>query len=501
MIKNTTVQQILAKYKPVWALSYVNNLAAWDLETYMPEAGAKTRGAALAQMQVLIQKFFTEKDFVKFLDAAEADQDKLNDTEKGIIRSLRHSLDSYLKLPTEFLENFSETTNEAQVAWRKARENDDWQLFAPHLEKIYQLTREKADYLGYEEHPYDALLDEYEEGETSTNLDKYFAEIKPFLEDLLGYIKKSNNYQEEHELANEKYDKQALKQLDDTVLALFNYPIDRLRLDESTHPFTQSLSIDDVRITTRYPGSDYAGTLQSTIHEFGHALYELQINKDLQYTPIGSASSLGIHESQSRFWENFIGRDQAFLNLIYEKIQALSPDIANYSIDDHYQYFNNVSPSLIRTEADEVTYHFHIMIRYEIEKKLLEKELDINDAPAYWNQLYMQYLGVSSDNFKQGILQDIHWSMGAIGYFPTYSTGTVLSATIKQQLEADLGNIAKLINDKQDGFDKIKGWLAENVHQYGATYTFHKFVKMLTDKDFSSVPWQNYLTKKYKQLY
>lgn len=496
---NKVISQILEKYKIIWALNYASDLANWDLSTYMPEDGAIAKGEALAKMNSLRQSLFLDKEFVNLIKQAEKEK-SLNDSEKGIVRMLERSLKRYEKLPPEFLEEFSRTVSQSHGIWIKAKKENNFSLFAPCLEKIVDLALRQSEYMGYKKHPYDALLDDYEEHLLASEVEIYFDSIRDFLIDLLGYIKKSPKYLSEHGLEKERYNKGKMERLNLEILRFFNADSKKLRLDASVHPFTQYIGPSDARITTRYHETDFGRSMFATIHEFGHALYDLNCNPGLSYTPVDRGSSLIIHESQSRFWENAIGRSKEFAEKFYGEIIALDPGMNKYSLEDIYLYFNSVKPSLIRVEADEVTYHFHIMIRFEIEKALLEKSIKVKDLPEIWNEKYKKYLGIMPKYASEGVLQDVHWSLGNIGYFPTYSPGTALSAQWKFYLEKDLGSIDMLIKE-DGGIGKIQDWLKNKIHQYGSTYTYKDLVKKTTGEEFTAKYFKDYLAEKYKKIY
>jgi carboxypeptidase Taq len=272
-----------------------------------------------------------------------------------------------------------------------------------------------------------------------------------------------------------------------------------LRIDTAAHPFSLSLDPGDHRITTRYSEKDFKQPYSSTTHEFGHALYNMQCHEDLCYTPIWGGSSLVIHESQSSFWENLVGRSKEFIALFYKEIYRTGIQ-DKHKLEDIYEYFNLVRPSLIRTEADEVTYHLHILIRFEIEKEIMEGKINAKDLQKIWKNKYKSYLGIEPARESEGVLQDVHWSQGLIGYFPTYSIGTALSAMWGNKIEKDLGNLKELLKNK-DGIKKIKEWLKKNIHQYGSTFTFKELVRKTCGEDFDSKYLLNYLEKKYKELY
>jgi carboxypeptidase Taq len=474
-----TIIKILDYYKNLWAISHVSAVSHWDLETYMPKKGVEARGQALGRLAVIRQKMFLDPTFANLISTV--DKQKLNDYESGVIRVLNKSLDFYKKIPSTFLEDFENLTNTATVVWREAKEKEDFKIFQKPLSKIFDMNRQMAEYLGYKDSPYDALLDLFEEDLTSKSVNQFFSEIKEPLQILLKQITSSKKYQRTHWLENAKYDKNEMSKLNDKVLKSLWPDSDRLRLDISTHPFTTSFGNNDTRITTWYHEKDFARSLLATIHEFGHALYDLQSADNLEMTPIAGGSSLVVHESQSRFWENHIGRSREFITKFKKDMEKVVAK--KLSVEDLSLYFNKVSPSLLRVEADEVTYHFHIMLRYEIEKDIIEGKLKVKDIKEVWNTKMKDYLGIVPKKDSEGVLQDIHWSGGSVGYFPTYSLGTFLGAQWEEKITGD-----------------PKKWLGEHVHKYGSTYTMPELLKknkMVYDPTVNL----NYLQQKYSKLY
>lgn len=493
---NKNIKSVLQKYESIWAIDHVSYLSSWDLETYMPSMGSKPRGMAMAKLSVLRQTLLLDSIFVQEVESLAQDKG-LNDYEKGIVRMLKRELDQYQKLPPQFIEVYEKLINESQIAWRDARQKNKFEIFAPFLEKIVAINRRKADFLGFADHPYDALLNLYEEGLTTKDLDKYFYEVREFVLELLQKIRRKPDYSQTNALVSMKYDIQKATELSEYILELFGWDKSNLRLDVSTHPFTESMASKyDVRITTRYEGTNFGSSTGSTIHEYGHALYEMQTDSDLEYTPIGRPSSLTLHESQSRFWENMIGKNPTFLSKILAKVKTLGDEFSSLEVDDLNEYFGLVSPGLIRVEADEVTYHLHILIRFEIEKGLMDGSIHVKDVRGAWNSMYEKYLGIKPSSDALGVLQDVHWSMGAIGYFSTYSLGTVVSAIWKERIEHDIGLIEEILK-KDNGFEQIQNWLEKNIHQYGSTYTFKELISKSAGQEFSIEPWKKYLEHKY----
>ena len=475
--KNPTILKILDKYKDLWSLSHISALGHWDLETYMPQAGATARGTAMGRLATIRQKLFLQKDFVRLIHKSE--NLKLNDYEAGVRRMLLRSLKFYEKLPPKFIEEFENLTSKSTVIWAEAKNKNDFKLFEPSLKKIFDMNRQMSDYLGYIKSPYDALLDQYEEGLTSKSVNQFFSKISKPLQTLLKNITTSEKYSKTHFLESTKYDKGKLEELNRKILKDF-WPefSENFRLDVSSHPFTTSFSNTDTRITTWYHECDFARSLMATVHEFGHALYDLQSADELEMTPIAGGSSLVIHESQSRFWENHIGRSKNFIKKYFGDIKN-TVHRSRFTVDDVYCYLNQVKPSLLRVEADEVTYHFHIMLRFEIEKGIIENKDRVRDLREIWNSKMKEYLGIVPKKDSEGVLQDIHWAHGSVGYFPTYSLGTFLAA---------------------NWIDKDKKWLKEHIHKYGSTYTLEDLLKKNKMK-FDPLVNLKYLEEKYSKIY
>ncbi|HYB66753.1 MAG TPA: carboxypeptidase M32 [Candidatus Acidoferrales bacterium] len=491
MSQNQAITEIAEKYKPLWALDSVGALLEWDMETYMPLGSSSQRGFALAQTQLIKQDRMVQ--LAELAQKAEKSSG-LNEYEKGFVRVLRHDLDYYLKLPPKLMEDILRTGTEGTVVWREARKKSDFSMFQPYLEKMINLKRQEAEKLGYEGHPYNALLDRYEEGLTISDVDRIFSPLAPALKGILDKVLSARKFPSTHPLEEMSYEQAAMKRVNEGVLRLLQMPEKTFRMDVSTHPFTTSMSIEDVRITTRYEGKDFKASLYSTVHESGHAIYDLQVDPSLDYTPLSRATSLGVHESQSRFWENFIGRSREFINLVCPTLKANLPFVAPYSENEIYRYVNSVKPSLIRVDADELTYNFHIMLRYELEKKLIGGEVEVSEAPSMWKDLMEKYLGVRPQNDAEGILQDVHWSGGMIGYFATYSLGNIIAGMINNHIRKDLD--LKTTVAKGD-FRKVKDWLKEKIHRHGAIYSPKELQTKLFGEQYNPQGLINYLQEKY----
>ncbi len=378
------------------------------------------------------------------------------------------------------------------MVWREARRESNFEKFKPYLSKIVELERVIADKLGYEGHPYNALLDLYEEGFTVNDADNVFNTLLPNLKSILEKVLSESRYPSKHPLEDVPYDVNAMKSINEELLKILDMPVGtRFRMDVSTHPFTTSMSINDVRITTRYEGKDFRSTMFSVIHESGHAMYELMIDPSLEMTPVGRGVSMGVHESQSRFWENVIGRSREFVHLIYPLLKERLPFLKGYGEEDIYKYFNIVRPSLIRVDADEVTYNFHIALRYEIEKGLIAGKLDVSDLPSLWNDFMDKYLGVRPRNDAEGVLQDIHWSQGSFGYFPTYTLGNVIAGMIYAKLPGLRDKVAS------KRFNEIREFLRDRICKHGAIYPPKELLIRSFNDTYNPTYLLNYLREKY----
>lgn len=488
---NPVIKQIVESYKPIWALGHASALFEWDLETCMPLDGSKSRGFAQAEVALMTQQ--------RILNLAEpvtrAEQlDNLTEYEKGMIRAIKRDLEYFLKIPPDLVEELHKTATEATVVWREARRKSDFSLFRPHLEKVMELKRREAEKLEFEGHPYNALLDLFEEKLTTEDVDRIFSSLLPDLKRILSKILSSGSFTNEHELEEIEYKEEAMKEVNREVLRILDMPDKRFRMDTSTHPFTSGLSLDDVRITTRYEGKNFKETIFSVIHECGHALYDLQIDHNLEYTPIAGGASLGIHESQSRFWENMIGRSRGFTKLLYPTLRKNLTFMSQFSEEDVYRYFNLVRPSLIRVAADEVTYNFHIAIRYEIEKKLIGGEATVSEVPAIWDDMTEEYLGVRPKKQAEGALQDVHWSGGMVGYFPTYTLGNVIAAMVNDRLREDL-KVEDVV--RRGEMAPIRNWLRDKIHRWGSTYSPKELQEKIFRETYNPKHLLDYLEQKY----
>jgi len=496
LFEDPDIKKILEHYRIIWALGHAGSLMSWDMETYMPEEGVQERALASREISLLSQKLLLDEKFVELVEKASV-KENLNEYERGVVRVLERRIRIYKKLPPELVGELAKTRVEAQNVWKNARAKNDFSMFKPYLEKAFELARKVAEYLEYDDEPYDALIDLYEEDMRTKMVVQMFDSIIPELKKALDKVLNEENslYPRTHPLEERKYVREEIEKLNRRILDTLGFPWSRGRLDVSPHPFTDDLGIKDVRITTRYEGFDFKRTVYATIHEFGHALYELQVDERFMATPLAGGVSLGIHESQSRFWENIIGRTMAFVKILSKLIEEASPSLGKIGIEELYSYVNTVKPSLIRVEADELTYNFHILLRFNLERMLLNKEINVDELPEYWNNMMDEYLGIKPKTFSEGVLQDIHWSGIMIGYFPTYSLGNVIAAQIRHYLQKDLGELSEVIMEEK--LKLIKEWLKEKIHKYGSLYKPQELLEKSFGEPMNPEYFKEYINEKF----
>ncbi|HSX12116.1 MAG TPA: carboxypeptidase M32 [Rhabdochlamydiaceae bacterium] len=485
-------------------LNSVSMLLGWDQETYMPHQAIEFRSEQQEYLASLIHK---EKTGVKFSKALS----KLIDIESGAIKDTTLSAErkaalkewrrDYLqvvKLPTSFVKKWSKATSMGPHIWMQAKEKNDFALFRPQLEAIVALVRKKADLLGYKDHPYDALIDTYEPETTTAQITTLFSNLKTVLKELLKKILEKPAVNESFLYLNYPHEKQL--HFVHGLLKTMGFDKSFSRLDQSAHPMCIGLHPTDTRMTTRVHPNKIMMNIFSVVHEGGHGLYHHGLPKEHFGTPLSEAASYGIDESQSRIWETIIGRSLPFWNHFYPLLQKEFPEnLATVSLSDFYRAINSVKPSFIRTDADEVTYNLHIIVRFELEKALVDGSLKVKDLPEAWNAKMQEYLGIVPTTFAEGCLQDIHWSIGAMGYFPTYTLGNLYSA---QFFEAFIHKHPAWDQKIASGdFSQLRTFLYENIHRFGREYTAAELIQKVTGKPLSERPFIGYLEKKYKAIY
>ena len=463
----------------------------------MPPKGYAARGRQLATLAGQAHALLTSNEYSQLLQALSAAQD-LTDVQAANVRLSGEDFEKASRLPDAFVEALTQATSTALHAWSAARSQGDYSIYAPQLDQMIALKRQQADLYGYEAHPYDALLDDYEKGATTALLDGMFARLREELPPMLQAIAAAPQVNDQ--FFHQHFPKEAQWAFSLEVLKAIGYDFDAGRQDYSEHPFTTSFAPADVRVTTRVHEDNLAALLWSSIHEGGHALYEQGL-PDTQYgMPLGAAASLSIHESQSRLWENFIGRGPAFWKHFYPVLQQGFPEqLGNVTQEAFYAGMNKVQPSLIRTESDELTYHFHVMIRYEIEKGLMENSITTAELPDIWREKYQQYLGITPPDDVQGILQDVHWSHGSFGYFPTYSLGSFYAAQFWEEAQKRLPD---LLTDIEHGrFDSLLHWLRKGIHLHGRRYRSEALCERITGRGLDISSFMRYAREKYSDIY
>ena len=476
-------------------------LLGWDQQTCMPPGGAGTRAAQMGTLSKIAHELFVSPATGRLLAEAEAEGAGLDYDSDGaaLLRAARHDYDLEARLPTDLVVETAQTTALAFEEWHPARAASDYRRFAPWLGRIVALARRRAEALGYGEHPYDALLDEFEPGMRTSQLRAIFDELKAALIPMVRAVAGQADRVDDAVLKRD-FDEGRQEEFSRAVAQRLGYDFARGRLDRSAHPFSQGMGRGDVRITTRYERNWLPAALFGTIHETGHALYEQGVAPELDDTLLGTGASLGIHESQSRLWENLVGRSRGFWSPFFPRLQAGFPQaLAGVDAEAFYRAVNRCGPSLIRVEADELTYNLHIIIRFEMELGLLSGEIGIDDAPAAWNERYQAYLGITPPDDRQGILQDVHWSGGSIGYFPTYTLGNLMSVQFFDRAVAERPDIPAGIESGE--FGALLDWLRDRIHRHGRKYLPDELVRRVTGGPLRTEPYLGYLRRKYGELY
>ena len=492
------IQALKAYISKIEELEKLLAMTYWDMKVCMPSKGTEDRANTLGFLSGEVFSLITNEKVKSFLDYFEPLRDELSTVDNAMIRKLKRNYSEIKNIPEKRYKEYSIATSLSEAAWEEAREKNNFKLIEPHLKKVVEFQREFAEYYGYEENKYDALLGQYEEGLTVKKLDKIFGELKEGILKILDHIKASGKKIDKSFL-NNKFDIESQKELSLFLLDRIKFDMNAGRLDETTHPFTTNFGNKDVRITTHYYEEDILSNIYSVIHEGGHGLYEQHISDELIGTGLAMGTSMGIHESQSRFYENMIGRSEAFLGVILAYLKEKFKVFEDVSLEKFYEAVNYVEPSLIRIEADELTYSLHIIIRYEIEKALINGEIEVSDLPKVWNKKYVEYLGVEPKNDREGILQDMHWSAGSFGYFPSYALGNIYGGQfLKKILEENKDAISNLSNGDTS---YIGEWLKNNIHQYGAIYRPTELIKKVTGEELTTKPFLDYLEAKYKKIY
>jgi carboxypeptidase Taq len=482
-------------------LESIEALLGWDERTYMPLAAGSYRAEQMTYITGEVHKKRTSPrlgELLEQLAGSDLAKDPHSDT-GTTIRQLRRDYQKRVKLPQRLVEELTRESVLGQQAWVKAREANDFASFAPNVEKLYSLVREKAQALGYDKHLYDALLDEFEPDAKTADVARVLAELREELVPLVQAISDSGR-NPPVEILKREYPKASQESFGRAAATAIGFDFEAGRLDVTHHPFCSGMGPHDCRITTRYDERFFPSAFFGTLHESGHAIYDQGLRSDQYGLPQGSYVSLGIHESQSRMWENSVGRGRAFWQHFFPKLQAAFPSaVGEVSLDDWFFAINSVQPSLIRVEADEATYNLHIIVRFELEQALLTGDLKIADLPGAWREKYKQYLGIEPPNDANGVLQDVHWSAALIGYFPTYSLGNLYCAQLFEKADEQLGGLNEQF--ARGEFTQLKEWLQKNIHQRGQNYSATELVQLVTGKPLSHEPLMRHLRGKLEPLY
>lgn len=492
-------QLFIEKVKEIHKIGAIQGHLGWDQETIMPPKGAKARSEILSWLAKEQHARVTDSDFGEMITQLEKSSD-LDENQLANVREMRRRYDKAVKLPSDFVANYALARSQALVAWQEARAASDFTMFQPHLEKLVEMTNQKIDYYGIETTRYDVLLDEYEFGMKVSDYDPLFAGLKSRLVPLLQNIMEAKKINPDPTLPNDvTFPVEAQTEFCKLVSNAMGFDFEAGRMDASTHPFSAGLWPGDTRFTTRFDEQDPFSCLYAVMHETGHALYEQGLDANHSFTPRGDAVSLGVHESQSRFWENQIGRTPAFWKVVLPWFKQQFPNAPEWSPDELNKIANCVEPGFIRVEADEVTYNLHIMLRYELEKKIFNENLSVKDIPSTWNHMFKEWFGIEVTEDRMGCLQDIHWSMGAFGYFPTYTLGNLYAAQLLEAMSQEIGDVDAII--ETGDWSPMLDWLRPKIHLQGSKLTPSDLIEQATGVPPTPQPFIDYVESKYSKLY
>jgi len=473
---------------------------SWDQQVNMPRGGAEARGQQLATLSKITQEKFISDEVGKLIEDLKtefAGADPASD-DAATVRVAARNYDKAKRVPPAFVAETAVVTSKAFEKWVEAKGKSDFSIFEPHLEKVFDLTRKYISFFPPADHPYDTLLDDYEPGMKTADVKEIFSALRPKQVELIKAITASKQVKDD--FLHKKYNEKKMMDFGVDVITKYGYDWNRGRQDKAPHPFETTFSVNDVRITTRFEADNPAATLFSTMHEAGHGMYEQGINPAYERTPLAGGTSLAVHESQSRMWENLVGRSLPFWEHFFPALKKAFPSQLNgVGLKAFYKAINKVEPSLIRVNADEATYNLHIMLRLELEIAIIEGKVAIKDLPEVWNAKMQEYLGITPPNDAKGVLQDIHWSSGLIGYFSTYALGNLVSAQLWEKINKDIKNLDDQI--RKGNFSELLGWLRTNIHQHGHKYDPQVLVKNVTGSKITPEPYVRYLTRKYSEIY
>lgn len=503
-----TLELLTTRLLEIQRINSAASVLSWDQETYMPAGGGQARAEQIAVLQGLAHQKLISPEIDSLLSqwvdpesgqAIDQSGDLWDESSRSLLREVWRDFSRAKKLPSDFVVTLSRECSLAQQVWAEAKTKNAFAMFLPNLRTVLSLKREEAQYLGYTDSPYNALLDAYEPGATIATLKPVFAQLKARLVPLLKKITQSRVHIDDSFLRH-SYDQARQLDFGRLVLTAMGYDFKRGRLDLSAHPFTTSFHPNDVRVTTRVHEHELQSCLFSCIHEGGHGLYDQGLDQQYYGTPLGDSLSLGIHESQSRLWENCVGRSRAFWRFFYPILQQTFPNqLGRVNTEEFYAAINRVQPSFIRVEADELTYNLHIMLRFEIEQDLIEGKTQPKDLPAIWNRKMEEYLGIVPRTDAEGVLQDVHWSFGAFGYFPTYTLGNLYSVQFFEQALLEIPHLEDEIAAGQ--LTSLRRWLEQKIHRWGRMFTPEHLSRRITGSLLNPDPFLSYAEKKYGEIY
>lgn len=494
---NEVEKQFLQLVKKMDHYREAISLMNWDLRTGAPRKGIEQRSETIGLLSTELFQLSTSKQMEEYIN--ELEHAELSEITKKTVLECKKEFERNKKIPEHEYQEFVILQAKSEAIWEEAKERADFQTFSPYLEKIVTITKRFVDYWGYEGHPYNRLLDDYEPGMTIHTLDQVFGQLREQLVPIVQQVQDSRAKPKTDFLFQE-FPVGKQRAFSQTILKQLGYDFEAGRLDETVHPFAITINRHDVRVTTKYDRKDFRTAIFGTIHECGHAIYEQNISADLIGTPLCDGTSMGIHESQSLFFENFIGRNRSFWQHHYEQLKNHSSgQFADVSLDEFYRAINVAGPSLIRIEADELTYPLHIIVRYELEKAIFSDEIAVKDLPGIWNEKMEEYLGVRPRHDGEGVLQDVHWSAGLFGYFPSYALGYLYAAQLKATMDKSIANFDELLATGE--IEPIRTWLTKNIHQYGKLKTPAEIIQDVTGENINSAYLVRYLRQKYGEIY
>ncbi|MBK8617204.1 MAG: carboxypeptidase M32 [Anaerolineales bacterium] len=489
------LKEILGEVSDVY---HAASVLEWDQQVNMPPGGSDARGQQLGTLGKIAHEKSTSDEVGKLLQDLKHEFTDAESDDAALVRVSARNYDKATRVPSQFVSKQAIVTTKAFEAWVEAKGKSDFSIFRPHLEKVVELVQEYISFFPPADHPYDILLDDYEPGMKTSEVKEIFNNLRPKQVELIKSIKSAKQVKDD--FLHKKYNEKKVWDFSEAVISKFGYDFNRGRQDKAPHPFQTTFSVNDTRITNRFESENPLSTLFSAMHEAGHAMYEQGSNPIYERTPLAGGTSLAVHESQSRMWENLVGRSLPFWEHFFPELKKTFPSqLDGVSAKSFYKAINKVEPSMIRVNADESTYNLHVMLRLELEIGMVEGKFAIKDLPEIWNAKMQDYLGIVPPNDAQGVLQDVHWSSGLMGYFSTYALGNLVSAQLWEKINADITDLDDQI--RKGKFDSLLGWLREKVHIFGHKYDPQDLIEKVTGSKIDSAAYVRYLTKKYSDIY